>query len=468
MIDLIEQQHSDRIALVTQDGTQVRYDTLLAHVEQVATQLAELERNYIFLQTSNTIDAIIVYLASLKVGFPIALIEPTIASFTRFIKQYESPYVVVRDATDLPSHYQQETTFAGTTYHLYARDFATSVVPHHDLALLLTTSGSTSNPKLVRLTLNNIRSNALAIQEYLRIGRDDRSIQGLPIYYSYGMSLINSHLVAGGTVVLTDHSFMRPAFWDVFDHQQCTSFAGVPYMYETLHRLRFDMSKHRTLRTMTQAGGHLRPKVVQAFAEQAQQVGVAFFVMYGQTEAAPRISYVPSERLADKLGSIGVAIPGGEITLRAMDGVEKGGELIFRGSNVMLGYAESAADLMLGDECQGVLATGDLAWQDGDGYFYISGRLKRFAKLYGRRLNLSDVESQIQEQFKLQNAVVQHEQKLRVFLVGSKSQIVDMQNVRRYVAQFLGISPRDVQSQTIDELPQTSSGKVNYNKLSNE
>ena len=181
------------------------------------------------------------------------------------------------------------------------------------------------------------------------------------MHYSYGLSVLNSHLVAGGTVVLTPHSFMRPEFWRDADQERATSFAGVPYMYETLHRLRFDPARHPTLRTFTQAGGALRRDLIAHFHGRVTEAGARLVVMYGQTEATARISYVPPERLGEKIGSIGIPIPGGTLRLERVEGLETGAsELVYEGENVMLGYAESLADLGLGDVQQGVLRTGDL------------------------------------------------------------------------------------------------------------
>ena len=138
---------------------------------------------------------------------------------------------------------------------------------HPDLALLLTTSGSTGSPKLVRLTLGNLVANAVSIVEYLGITPEERGMQSLPMHYSYGLSLINSHLAAGASIALTPFSFLQPQFWQAFDAARCTSFAGVPYIYETLHRLRFDPRRYPALRTMTQAGGALRPDLIRSSTE---------------------------------------------------------------------------------------------------------------------------------------------------------------------------------------------------------
>ena len=265
---------------------------------------------------------------------------------------------------------------------------------HPDLALLLTTSGSTGSPKLVRLTLRNLAANAESIAQYLQLTPQERPITSLPMSYSYGLSVINSHLQVGATIVFTEDGVLQREFWDAVDQHHCTSFAGVPYTYQMLLQTGLLNKKGSSLRTLTQAGGRLEERYIQQMYDLAMARGWKFMVMYGQTEATARISYVPFERLGGKVGSVGIAIPNG---LLSVD--EHTGELVYRGPNVMLGYAECRDDLAKGDELHGVLRTGDLARQDDDGYFYITGRLKRFLKLFGKRFNLDDVEKILSRRF---------------------------------------------------------------------
>jgi acyl-CoA synthetase (AMP-forming)/AMP-acid ligase II len=332
---------------------------------------------------------------------------------------------------------------------------------HPDLSVLLTTSGSTGSPKLVRLTARNLEANALAIGEYLGLGPGERAVQSLPMHYSYGLSVLNSHLVAGATVVLTPHSFMRPEFWRDADEQSVTSFAGVPYMYETLHRLRFEPASHPTLRTYTQAGGRLRPDLIAHYHARATQTGARLLVMYGQTEATARISYVPPERLSEKIGTIGVAIPGGRLRLETLDG-ENGSaaQLVYEGANVMMGYAESLSDLGLGDVQHGVLRTGDLATVDQDGYFTIVGRLKRFTKLFGRRVSLEDVERELESTFPVRAIATDAGEQLGVH-VAADGQVGDADLVA-HLAQFLAVPPSAIKLRRVSELPLTTTGKKDY------
>jgi acyl-CoA synthetase (AMP-forming)/AMP-acid ligase II len=282
-------------------------------------------------------------------------------------------------------------------YRLIQRTVERKITINRELALLLPTSGSTGSPKMVRLTGNNVDANASSIAQYLKLDHTDRPITSMPMHYSYGLSIINSHLKVGATILLTDDSFITRPFWDFFKEYAATSFAGVPYIYETLRRLKFFDMSLPSLKTMTQAGGKLTPEFVLEFVEFSRKKGIDFYVMYGQTEATARISYLPPKDNLSKYKSMGIAIPGGELSLIDDDGktiTRSGvdGELVYRGPNVMLGYAEKEEDLAKGDDMHGELKTGDVAQFDEDGYFYITGRMKRFIKIYGERVNLDAVE----------------------------------------------------------------------------
>jgi acyl-CoA synthetase (AMP-forming)/AMP-acid ligase II len=219
-----------------------------------------------------------------------------------------------------------------------------------------------------------------------------------------------------------------------------------------------------SLRYCTQAGGKLNLATMRYYADWAAESGRPFFVMYGQTEATARISYVPPNRLREKLGSIGIAIPGGELSLSDADGEpirEAGvqGEIVFRGPNVMMGYAESAEDLSRGNETGGVLRTGDIGYRDADGYFYITGRLKRFAKLFGNRVNLDDVEAMLRSH-QVTGVVTEHEDRLLIGVEGA-----DPVEVSRIVCTELKVHHSAVSVLCLAAIPRNAAGKVLYPEL---
>ena len=462
MIDAILGHRGDRPALIAPaEGIRWTYAELGAHVEQVAERLHAVvgERGLVFLAPGPDLQAVVLYLGCLRAGVPLCLVEPQAAPLARLARTYGPALVLAPDTLATPEGWAVGPGLA-PGYVAALADRPAGHILHPDLALLLPTSGSTGSPKLVRLAARMLESNARRITEYLDLGPGERAVQSLPIYYSYGLSVLNSHLVAGASVVLTPHSFMRPEFWRDADEARATSFAGVPYMYETLHRLRFEPGRHPSFRTFTQAGGALRRDLVAHFHDRTTQSGARLVVMYGQTEATARISYVPPDRLREKIGTIGVPIPGGRLRLESLDGGDGVMELVYEGENVMLGYAETAADLALGDVQRGVLRTGDLGTVDAEGYFTVVGRLKRFAKLFGRRVSLEDVERELESAFPVRTIATDAGERLGVS-VAADGEVRD-DAIVAYLAKFLAVPPSAIVVRRLAALPLTSTGKKDY------
>ena len=336
-----------------------------------------------------------------------------------------------------------------------------------ELCLLLTTSGSTGSPKLVRQSYKNVLANATSIAEYLKLTSDEKPITTLPMNYTYGLSIINSHLLVGANILVTEKGLMQKDFWSFFKETRATSFGGVPYTYEMLEKLRFFRMDLPSLRYMTQAGGKLTVELHKKCAEYAAEKGKKFIVMYGQCEATARMGYLPADQALAKIGSMGVAIPGGTFHLidekdEVITESEVTGELIYEGENVTLGYAEKGEDLALGDERHGALHTGDMAKRDTDGFYYIVGRKKRFLKIYGNRVNLDEVERLIKGHFEVSDAacggIDDH-----MYLFVTDEGIAE--DVKKFVAMKTGLNPVAFKSVVIAEIPKNDSGKTLYREL---
>jgi len=467
MIDAIDFE-SDAPALFEESReSSVSYRELGRRVAAMRELLSDLPRPAFILQfATNGPPAVASYLACLAEGVPLGLGEPASPVRDRVIAAYSPTALFLsEDESEPPADYELSAGPSEGRLALWVRvDRAPyPVAPFPGLALLLATSGSTGDAKFVRLSRANLLANARSIAQYLGISATETAIQSLPMHYSYGLSVVNSHLVSGAPVAFTAHSFIRPEFWRAVDECGCTSFAGVPYMYETLIRLRMAPTERRTIRTMTQAGGHLRAELALQFHEAACKVGARFFVMYGQTEATARIAYVPPDRLSAKAGSIGIAIPGGELWLEPLDGESSAQQIIYRGPNVMLGYASGPADLSRGDDQGGVLATGDLGERDGDGYFRVTGRLARFAKLFGKRVNLAAIEVEVEKLAAVRVAALDEGDRLRIFLEGGSD--AASEKIRAHLANLLGVPPVAIGTTSLARLPMTSSGKKDYRAL---
>jgi acyl-CoA synthetase (AMP-forming)/AMP-acid ligase II len=461
LIDRVRGVPGDAVALVdSESGESLTYAALLARCDEAARRLREASPGpgLAVLAMDGSVASVVLALACLVAGVPVVLLEPQSAGLERLAEVYAPALLLLPETLPAPGG-GSHAAGAEQGYRLW-RGSASESAPHPDLALLLTTSGSTGSPKLVRLTRRNLEANATSIAQYLELGPGERAIASLPLHYSYGLSVLNSHLVSGGTLVLTPHSFMRPEFWAVVREHGCTSFAGVPFMYETLHRLRHDPRRHPSLRTYTQAGGALRADLAAHFAQVTAAAGARMVVMYGQTEATARISYVPPERLAAKAGSIGIAIPGGRLHLEPVAGLAGSAEIVYEGPNVMMGYAESPRDLALGDVLGGVLRTGDLGEVDADGYYRVTGRLKRFAKLFGRRVSLEDVEQEIERVFNVPTAAFDRGDRLAVMVACEDAAV--SASARAHVARMVGVPLSVVELHARATLPRTATGKKDY------
>lgn len=451
-------------AAVADTGNIVTYGDLHGFSEVVGGVI--LQRSLVFVLCENSLGSLAGCVSFLNNRVVPVLLEASLDRrlLARLLEIYQPDYLY------LPTRMQQEfsswtSLLSGYNYSLLRTGYSSAVTIHEELGLLVTTSGSTGSPKLVRQSYKNLRSNGESIVNYLDIGPDERPITTLPMHYTYGFSIINSHLLAGATILLTGKSFVEKGFWDFFREQQATSFGGVPYTFEMLKRLRFSRMDLPSLKTVTQAGGKLSLELSREFAEYAVGKGIRFIVMYGQTEATARMSFLPPEYALSKCGSIGKAIPDGELFLVDSDGViivanEQEGELGYRGANVTMGYAECREDLAKGDERDGVLLTGDLARRDQDGFYYITGRKKRFIKLFGNRINLDEAE-QIIKEVVADCACCGSDDHMMIYVTED-----DMANeVRQIIAARTGIHHSAFTVKVISEIPKNESGKTRYSEL---
>ncbi|MDT8910281.1 AMP-binding protein [Amycolatopsis sp. PS_44_ISF1] len=442
---------------------------LAAEVSRSAAELAALPTGALFARMSIELESVLRYLGAFEARRPIALIDPALDAdvLAGLITRFRPAAVLAAPEAPAPEGYRAEGAH-------WRREAEAALVPHPDLAVLLPTSGSTGNPKLVRLSRQAVESNADAIAEVLRITADEVAPTGLPLHYSYGLSVLNSHLVRGATVVVEPSGVLGRGFWDAVRTHGVTSLAGVPYHYEMLRRLKFDPAKYPSLRTLTQAGGKLRDELVTEFNDKMRAVGGRMYVMYGQTEAAPRMTTVPAERLAEKLGSAGPALPGGAFSVRRDDGVETRhpkivGEVVYRGPNVMMGYAEDESGLATGDECEGVLATGDLGYLDEDGYLFITGRLKRIGKVFGNRVSLDDLEQAVRSAAVGIDVVaaVPGGDKVVLFaeLPEGEGAKAICKDASRALSERLHLHPSGFDVRPVETVPLLASGKIDYRSL---
>ncbi len=307
-------------------------------------------------------------------------------------------------------------------------------------------------------------SNARSIALYLGLTPDDRAITSLPLYYSYGVSVVTSHLSSGGSLALTEARPHTEEFWIEFSAMEATSFAGVPLTYELLEEIGFPFREIPGLESMTQAGGRLDPDRVIKFSHELGQHGVKFWVMYGQTEASPRITYLPPEMTEAFPESVGYPIPGGTIRLMDPDGktvreTNEPAELCYQGPNVMMGYAHDRSDLAKEAEIE-VLHTGDIAKRDRGGRYQIVGRATRWVKVAGKRISLDGIEQDVKAAG-LDGRVAGADGRIVMAVVGD----TDTKLLKAHWVQKLQIPQNDLNVIALEELPETATGKTDYARI---
>jgi len=448
-------------ALISESGECWTYLQLAGGVDAFRRSVpASAGKQLGFILCQNNVASLVAYLGGLQRGDAVCLLDAKTdrGLLDQLIATYRPDWIAV--STDEATGRLEGNVVVlpmGLLYDRRTIHSANASLPgiHADLALLLPTSGTTGNAKMVRLSQSNLQANAESITGYLKLDRSERPITTLPMNYSYGLSVINSHLWCGATLLLTDQSVISRPFWNLFRQHGATSLAGVPYVYQVLRRMGIENMAVPSLRVLTQAGGRLDPKLVEHFDKVARARGWRFFVMYGATEATARMSYLPPEQAQTRPGSIGIPIPGGEFH------ITPSGELVYRGPNVMMGYAETREDLTRGDELQGVLHTGDLAERDAEGYYYIVGRMSRFLKLFGLRVNLDDVEKMVESKVQTPVACAGSDDKLWLFVeVESAVEIA-----KRILTETYHLHHTSFHIQVVSEISRNPNGKIAYQRL---
>lgn len=442
---------------------------LSAGIDRVAAELNALPPGAVFALTESTAAAALRLLGAWTARRPVLPVDPSTPDagledlLTRF-----SPAV-------LTGLCEEHLTRLGRSPGYHAAVLPTlgpSLVrvespprPHPELAMLLSTSGSTGRPKLVRLSRSGVVANAEAIAGALGIGSDSVAATTLPLFYSYGFSVLTSHLGAGATVVFTDGDVTGPALWSAVDTYGVTTLPLVPSQFEMLRRMRWRPESRPHIRSMTAAGGRLRDETALHFQAGLTAHGGSLFLMYGQTEAGPRIAVLPPGRLERKLGSVGPGIAGVRLSIRLDDGTETvepgvNGEVICHGPSVMMGYADEAADLAEPDVLGGRLRTGDVGRLDENGFLWLSGRISRLGKVFGIRVDLDAVERTVTAEGPV--AAVAVEDTIRIWVEGAER---DGPELARDIADRLRVPHSGVDVRFLDLLPTLPNGKTDYRAL---
>jgi len=287
---------------------------------------------------------------------------------------------------------ENKTSVSDSDHFAYLK--AKSDIAPHELAAIFYTSGSTGKSKGVMLSHLNLISNTIGTVEYLKLTKNDRVLVVLPFYYIYGNSLLLTHIAVGGTVVIENRFAYPETALAAMEKENVTGFSGVPSTFMILlNSTSFAQHKFPSLRYFTQAGGGMSPEIIKKLADAFPEKEI--YIMYGQTEASPRVTWLPPDKLQEKMGSIGIEVPGVHVKIINESGDEASigeeGEIVVGGNSVMMGYWDQSNghDKVLND---GWLYTGDLARMDEDGYIFIVGRKKEIIKSGGNRVSAKELE----------------------------------------------------------------------------
>ena len=460
----IDERDANRTAIIEHGGSSYTYGDLCRFSE--AFKAAVPARSLIFILCQNCAAAIAAHIACIENRIVPLMISSHMdaALRDRLIGTYKPAYLWVPERM-LPEFPDTEITASRWGYALL-KTGSDSPALYDDLAMLLTTSGSTGSPKLIRHRYRNLYANAENVAALFGFTEADRPLIDLQLHYTMGLNVACSSLYAGATLCMTTQNAVQPDYWAFFKAQRITNITGVPYNYEILKRLKFFRSEWPDLRILAEGGGRMTDDLFTAVATYAKETGKRFFATFGTSETTARLAYLDPSQALERIGSIGKAIPHGTLSLIDENGEEltepeATGELVYAGENVTLGYATCPEDLQKGDDWHGVYRTGDLAHRDADGFYYIVGRKSRFLKLYGYRVGLDESERLIREHFRIECACVGDDHQMRIYVTepGMETEI------KKFIAEKTKILSSAFSVLVIPEIPKNEVGKILHSKL---
>lgn len=441
-------------ALVDEAGSRVTYGDLARACSDFSAVFSP--RTLFILVMDRSIEAISFYYALMSNDcVPLLLGEENNAAFIRrYAALYQPDYIwlphAVKEALDLPG-----TPLWESDCHTLVKTGYPHVELHPDLGILLTTSGSTGNPKTVRLSKNNLRENALAYVDAVKMSGNERGVTTLPVNYTYGMAICHTHFISGSTLLITERKIIDPEFRFFIVREGVTNLQGVPFFHSMLDRVGFYEQLPQSLRFITMGGSRAEEKLQQKINRITEERGIRFYALYGQTEGTTILTKLPEGQNHNEPGCVGIPCYG----MRACLGED--GELIFQGSSVCMGYADDRGSLLRGDDNEGILHTGDLAEIDSSGRIYLKGRKKRIVKVLGVRVSLDDIESFVNHRFQVACACAGADDDIHLYTEGELEPL----SVRKAIAEQFGISALVISVESPGILPRNNKGKIEYAKL---
>lgn len=454
------EREKTNIAIIDDKDHCITYEELGKRAEDLHNLISP--RNIVLILCDYHIETVSFYYCMMKNHVVPILVDKHLDKGLLFslVDKFKPSYIWV-ETTKKREIFEDFNTVAQAGEYSIAETLYPQVELPEELALLLSTSGSTGSPKLVRLSYSNLYSNSKMLIETFQLKKDDRAITTLPMNYCYGLSVIHMHWLVGGIVLITDHSLLSAEFWDFLQRHKATNFAGVPFTFDILNKMNFLSKDFPSLRFITEGGGKLDINNQRLFGENLLKKNIRFYICYGQTETTSAVTAVFPNKILEKPGSIGLPLKGMSMTI---GGEESSGELLVSGDSVFMGYAMNQKECMRKENRNEKLHTGDLAYIDEEGYIFLKGRISRYIKILGRRISLDEVEGLLYEKFKeIEFACCGEEDLLIIYYNG-----FDLtQELKDFCRERLGIHKKTISIRNIECIPRNKSGKIIYSDLHN-
>lgn len=456
-------KYSNKVAIVSEDK-KITYRNIYNFTKDLYSKTQS--RKLILFVCDNSLSSYLGYISFIfNNDIQIILDETNKNNYLEILNKYKPNYIWCKKRIITKLKKNLKSVFNFSDYHLFKYNNK-DIEIHSDLLLLCTSSGTTGNPKFIKQSFKNIKSNTKSIIEYQNLNSSYTSITTLPLSYTYGMSCINTLLAVGGKMVVTKNSIIQREFWDLFKNNKINIFNGVPFTYKILKKLKY-FNKPNNIKIFTQAGGKLSNEMQLDISTFCKKNKSKFFIMYGQAEATTRISYLPNLFNMKKIGSVGIAVKGGQIQIRdenmkLIRKKNKIGDIFYKGPNVFMGYSFSKIDLIRDYKWKKGLDTGDIGRLDEDNFLYITGRKKRFAKLYGLSINLDDIERIILQVYKTVDlAVISENNKIKIFYNNKKLKL----KIIKLIVNKININQNSFELFFLKKMPKLYNDKTDYENL---
>ena len=447
------------------DGNLKSYNDLLK--ESNSFSILFKSKKVIFVLAENCYEFIVCYVAAIRSDLAIMIVNPNInkKSFLELKKKYLPEYIFCRSIFLVSTNYKAIKVF--NNFSLFNNIHKHNYDINKEISCLLNTSGTMGHIRFVKLSSKNLLTNSIAISKALKIKANDTAITTMPPYYSYALSIINTHLMRGAKIIINNYSLVDKRFWDIFNNIKPTNLNGVPYFYEVLNKIKFEKIKLMNLKFITQAGGQLECNLKKKLLDFCKINKIKLYIMYGQTEASPRISVLPSNLSAANLTSVGFPLQGVKVWIedehnKKINKSNIEGNIICKGENIFMGYSESFKDLKHKNKINKILKTGDVGYIDKNGLLYITGRKKRISKIFGIRLSLDHLEKSLKK-YNYNCVCIENNHQIKIYIKRNDRKKFNISNFNKIFMNITNLAPKFFKVKLVNDFPRNKIGKIIYN-----